>query len=162
MFPFSFWNSTADFESRLQVTEAKLLEFAQHNAKNSVELTALDTDIPRSSIPCLEPTEEDDTLKIHSIRGVSKDLANDDTFPFPLVNLHGYMNAGAYFYQNVCDLCTHYPSVYGVDMLGWGQSTRVPFDEVKDNGSVESAEDFFVESLEAWRSAVSNYMRNVE
>jgi len=39
-----------------------------------------------------------------------------------------------------------------VDMLGWGLSSRPSIDEVKENKTIESAEDFFVESLEAWRS----------
>jgi cardiolipin-specific phospholipase len=37
-------------------------------------------------------------------------------------------------------------------MLGWGLSSRPSFDHVVDRKSVKSAEDFFVESLEAWRS----------
>eukprot|EP00957_Ditylum_brightwellii_P009584 722735-Ditylum_brightwellii.AAC.1 len=36
-------------------------------------------------------------------------------------------------------------------MLGWGLSSRPKFETVPDNTSVESAEAFFVESLEAWR-----------
>jgi len=36
-------------------------------------------------------------------------------------------------------------------MLGWGLSSRPSFDQVVDGKSVKSAEDFFVESLEAWR-----------
>ena len=72
----------------------------------------------------------------------------------PLVNLHGYMNAGAYFYRNMGDLCGHFQSVYAVDMLGWGLSSRPSMDEVKESDTILSAEDFFVESLEAWRSMV--------
>ena len=159
MFPFSFWTSTSEFESRLQSTEAKLLEFVQRN-NNDIEVKAFDTSIPRSAVPCLEPAkaEEDETLKIHCVQAVSNGFKNgtleNENPPLPLVNLHGYMNAGAYFYRNLEGLCSFFPSVYAVDMLGWGLSSRPSWNEVKDNGSVQSAEDFFVESLEAWRSMV--------
>lgn len=149
-----FWTSTAEFESRLQRTEAKLLEYAKRkHAANSFDVKAFDTFIPRSAVPCLKSTknEKEKTLKIHCIKATSnKDLY--DTAPFPLVNLHGYMNAGAYFYRNLGGLCDYFPAVYAVDMLGWGFSSRVPFRQVKNSGSVESAEDFHVESLEAWRA----------
>eukprot|EP00536_Pseudo-nitzschia_multiseries_P013869 jgi/Psemu1/245705/estExt_Genewise1.C_6260008 len=62
------------------------------------------------------------------------------------------MNAGAYFYRNLGGLGGYFRNVYAVDMLGWGLSARPPFDEVKDSETIRSAEDFFVESLEAWRS----------
>lgn len=155
-----FWTSTSEFESRLETTEAKLLEFAQlnHHTENALDVIAFDTFIPRSAVPCLKPAkkEEDKLLKIHGIKATSNGVTDDlyETGPFPLVNLHGYMNAGAYFYRNVGVLCDYFPSVYAIDMLGWGLSSRPPFHEVEDNGSIESAEDFFVESLEAWRSEV--------
>ena len=154
-----FWTSTSEFESRLQSTEAKLLEFAKCNhVDDSLQVEAFDTFIPRSAVPCLKPAKEekDERLKIHGIKATSNGLTDDlyESAPFPLVNLHGYMNAGAYFYRNFGSLCEFFPSVYAIDMLGWGLSSRPSFDEVENNGSVESAEDFFVESLEAWRSKV--------
>jgi pimeloyl-ACP methyl ester carboxylesterase len=45
------------------------------------------------------------------------------------------------YFQSVC---------YCIDMLGWGLSSRPKFDLTDD--SVETAEEFFVESLEAWRA----------
>lgn len=155
-----FWTSTSEFEAKLQSTEAKLLEFAEqnHHIENSLEVIAFDTFIPRSAVPCLKPArkQEDEILKIHGIKATSNGATDDlyETGPFPLVNLHGYMNAGAYFYRNVGVLCDYFPSVYAIDMLGWGLSSRPPFHEIENNGSIESAEDFFVESLEAWRSEV--------
>ncbi len=163
-----FWTSTAEYESRLRNAEAKLLEYARRNDKtNCLEVTAFDTDIPRSAIPCLAKNspclnpakeEDDEKLTIHCIRAVSKELPpNHDKASIPLVNLHGYMNAGAYFYRNMGGLSKFFSTVYAVDMLGWGLSSRVPHNEVQDRGSVESAEEFFVESIEAWRSAVRTF-----
>ena len=135
------------------------MEYAKlKHVRNSFDVEAFDTFIPRSAVPCLKPTrnEEEKKLKIHCIKATSTKARDGlrDTAPYPLVNLHGYMNAGAYFYRNLGGLCDYFPAVYAVDMLGWGFSSRVPFRQVKDSGSVESAEDFFVESLEAWRSEV--------
>jgi len=39
-----------------------------------------------------------------------------------------------------------------VDLLGWGLSSRPSFDRLKDD-SVETAEAFFIESLESWRES---------
>jgi pimeloyl-ACP methyl ester carboxylesterase len=163
MFPFSFWTSTAEFVSRLQITEAKLLEIAQRYSTrpaDSWELKTFDTYIPRSAVPCLKPakTDEEKTLKIHCVQVVSKEPINDlpenETTQTPLVNLHGYMNAGAYFYRNLGGLSSYFRNIYAVDMLGWGLSSRPSFNEVIESGTIKSAEDFFVESLEAWRSMV--------
>jgi len=94
----------------------------------------------------------------------------------PLVLLHGYMNGGAYFYRNLVGLSNYFTSVYSLDLLGWGLSSRPKFEfkqsvanlsdphltppanareqqhrQEKDDRLIRSAEDFFVESLEAWR-----------
>ena len=178
MFPFSPWTSSEDYESRLRITEAKLLDFAQRygttrhvedDETESLEtFDAFDTYIPRSAVPCLIPAEisclttsaqsddEDATLRIHCVRATrNAPIGNTaESCKIPLVNLHGYMNAGAYFYRNLAGLCKHFPTVYAVDMLGWGLSSRPSWEEVKESETIESAEDFFVESLEAWRSVV--------
>ena len=82
--------------------------------------------------------------------------------PPPLVLLHGYANGALYFYRNLHGLSKHFATIYAVDMMGWGLSSRPSFptydhdtiesDEHKKQ-SVREAEDFFVESLEAWRKA---------
>lgn len=93
----------------------------------------------------------------------------------PLVLLHGYANGALYFYRNLMGLSRHFGSIYALDMLGWGLSSRPAFDVVPagkdvdaedDDGSqggasgklstkaqrkVYAAESFFVESLESWR-----------
>lgn len=80
----------------------------------------------------------------------------------PLVLLHGYANGSLYFYRNLHGLSKHFATIYAVDMMGWGLSSRPSFptyeydtkesDEHKKQ-SVREAEGFFVQSLEAWRRA---------
>lgn len=68
----------------------------------------------------------------------------------PLVLLHGYANGSMYFYRNLQGLVRHYyDTVFSLDLLGWGLSSRPPF-LLRDN-SIETTEGFYVESLEAWR-----------
>jgi len=150
MFPLSFWTPAAEFESRLKTAEAKLLEIARRYSTmpiDSWELKTFDTYIPRSAVPCLEPLErgESKTLKMHCVQATVTEQIHGPpgsaTTKIPLVNLHGYMNAGAYFYRNFGGLCRHFQTVYALDMLGWGLSSRVPFEEVKESGTIESKSD---------------------
>ena len=98
---------------------------------------------------------QDETIHIHAIRVTSprhEHLEESSSrSPPPLVLLHGYANGALYFYRNLHGLSRHFPTVYSVDMLGWGLSSRPEF--VTRDDSVEAAEDFFVEGLEAWREA---------
>lgn len=99
--------------------------------------------------------------------------------PAPLVLLHGYANGSLYFYRNLMGLSSYFGSIYALDMLGWGMSSRPKFDlltkeiiekqdekticqkmsfgsnnhDNKEKQKVSSAESFFVESLESWRQA---------
>jgi pimeloyl-ACP methyl ester carboxylesterase len=166
MISYMFWTSTAEITNKLLVLERKLLKIAQQYASrpsDSWELTTLDTQIPRKSVISLKHNgggggddNDDEILTIHSVHIVSKESASSTTTTTktPLVMLHGYMNGGAYFYRNFGGLSNYFQSIYAVDMLGWGLSSRPSFDEVIENGTTKSAEDFFVESLEAWRSVV--------
>ena len=44
--------------------------------------------------------------------------------------------------------------VFALDLLGWGLSSRPKFEMLKGDGDeISTAEEFFVESLEAWRKA---------
>lgn len=157
---FFFGTPASEFEARLEATEEKLLEIAKRYATgcaDSLELKTFDTYIPRSAVTCLKPakTSADELLKMHCVHATSNTTGGSDTTTTPLVNLHGYMNAGAYFYRTLGGLCSHFQDVYALDMLGWGLSARPPFDEVINSESIQSAEDFHVESLEAWRLMVS-------
>lgn len=111
-------------------------------------------------------------LTLHGVKVTNARLSNHDQSsstvpppPPPLVLLHGYANGSLYFYRNLMGLSRHFGSVYALDMLGWGLSSRPKFhltspvslqcwgktvtndDEVR----VQNAESFFVESLESWR-----------
>jgi cardiolipin-specific phospholipase len=51
-------------------------------------------------------------------------------------------------------LSQFFPKIYALDQLGWGLSSRPSFQALIENSSedsVQTTEDFFVESLEAWR-----------
>jgi cardiolipin-specific phospholipase len=98
-------------------------------------------------------TQDEEELVIHGIQVTAQTTAHDkeNTTETPLVLLHGYMNASAYFYRNLVGLTDYYQSIFSLDMLGWGLSSRPSFQNLKDD-SLETAEDFFVESLEVWRS----------
>jgi cardiolipin-specific phospholipase len=146
-----FWSSAAVAAKleRMKAAEAKLVAFARRfggRDENAYEMQLFDTPIPRSVVPLLEQGGED--LSIHGIRLTSKEHSAD-TIKTPLVIQHGYMNGSLYNYRNLVGLTRHFQSVYAIDMLGWGLSSRPAF-RLKDK-STETAEEFFVESLEAWR-----------
>lgn len=158
----SFWSSsallqaTARLES-LRLAEAQLILFAQRYGPNTVEIRPFDTTIERSCIQSLNPSKkEGDELTIHGIhvqqeKSILPKGTRDAKSPYPLVALHGYYNGAAYYYRNLVGLASYFESVYSLDCLGWGLSSRPNFNNLKSKHSVESAEDWFVESLEAWR-----------
>ncbi|KAL0070934.1 hypothetical protein AAF712_002155 [Marasmius tenuissimus] len=79
--------------------------------------------------------------------------------PPPAVLLHGYGAGLGFFFKNFNTLAQwagrRNTSVFAVDWLGMGRSSRPPFSvsaSRKDTKArVEEAESFFVESLEEWR-----------
>jgi cardiolipin-specific phospholipase len=161
-----FWTSTAQVTAtmeKMRVAEEKLLGFAKRfgdRHADHYDIRLLDTRIPRSVVPLKhhdrrdihETDNDNDDYLIHGVHVESKSTPNNSTsqHPTPLVLLHGYMNGSSYFYRNLVGLSGYFQSVYSLDMLGWGLSSRPKFDLIDD--SVETAEDFFVESLEAWRA----------
>ena len=120
---------------------------------------------------------KDETYVIHAVKVTNSSTAAavDKTSRAPLVMLHGYMNGAcklsrilcsssharacmshfsvyktaAYFYRNFTGLCQYFSTIYSLDLLGWGLSSRPRF--VLKDDKLSTAEDFFVESLEAWR-----------
>ena len=187
-----FWTSALQVAAkmdRLKLAETKLLllarEFGDRNAYE-YKITTMDTSIPRKVVP-LKPSGvlcgttsgsggetgvDEEDLTIHAVRVESQSSSSKSkTTKTPLVLLHGYMNASAYFYRNLVGLSHYFENIYSLDMLGWGLSSRPTFDlltEVNNNSHeagtelqqpqtsedhhrVSMAEQFFVESLEAWR-----------
>mmetsp|Transcript_9592 Transcript_9592/g.28779 ORF Transcript_9592/g.28779 Transcript_9592/m.28779 type:complete len:447 (-) Transcript_9592:36-1376(-) len=174
----SLFGTASPDQSRLDAlrrAEASLISFAGRYDESggndqAVEVEVIDTKIPRVSVPLaatvdqcrcsvlpLDTMESDgdvnafsDDLIIHGVKVTSeKDFARGSP---PLVLLHGYANGALYFFRNMLGLTRHhYGTVYCLDLLGWGLSSRPPFNT--DDETVASAEAFFVESLEAWRRA---------
>ena len=72
---------------------------------------------------------------------------DDHDKKMPLVLLPGYASGAGIYWRNLVGLSERF-NVYSLDWLGTGLSTRVPF-EAKDT---ESAEAFFVDSLDLWRA----------
>ncbi|KAJ2686353.1 hypothetical protein IWW39_003697 [Coemansia spiralis] len=72
-----------------------------------------------------------------------------------LVLTHGYFAGVGFFFRNYRGLSQAEGwDVYAVDWLGMGRSSRPTYKGVRDSGPerrAEYAEEFFVESLEAWR-----------
>ena len=134
-----------------------------------LSLEPYDTRIPADCIPILNSSnsvwcrrddqkQPSDDLIIHGIQVTNRQQANkypnDDTETKPLVLLHGYMNGGAYFYRNLVGLSRYFSKIHALDLLGWGLSSRPDMNALQisaDSDEVTATEDFFVESLEAWR-----------
>jgi pimeloyl-ACP methyl ester carboxylesterase len=145
---------------RLQEAERHLLEFVgRFDPVAAYEISPVETEIPHDVVPLsrhgcdVHPSKENDkTYRIHALRVTNQakeDSVDKNLVETPLVFLHGYMNGAAYFYRNFAGLSRYFRSIYSVDLLGWGLSSRPNFRLLND--SVETTEDFFVESLEAWR-----------
>lgn len=158
----SFWSSSAVLTTAkrlesLRQAETQLILFAQRYGPSNCSIRPFDTIIPRSSIPSLKPSKkEGDELTIHGLHVVQEEEKEGSTSSivkseYPLVALHGYYNGASYYYRNLVGLASYYESVYSLDWLGWGLSSRPDFGNLQKKKSVESVEDWFVESLEAWR-----------
>jgi cardiolipin-specific phospholipase len=161
------WTSAHELAVKLEgmrKAEAVLLQFAHRFAgrygpnADECDVRLFDTIIPYNSIPLsshgcqLHDLPENEYL-IHGIHVESRNTESArHASKAPLVLLHGYMNGAAYFYRNLVGLSSYFASVYSLDMLGWGLSSRPKFKTLKD-GALTTTEDFFVESLEAWRVA---------
>ncbi|KAJ2733393.1 hypothetical protein IW152_003131 [Coemansia sp. BCRC 34962] len=72
-----------------------------------------------------------------------------------LVLTHGYFAGVGFFFRNYRGLSQADDwDIYAIDWLGMGRSSRPAYKGVRDKGEerrAEYAEEFFVESLEAWR-----------
>mmetsp|Transcript_5891 Transcript_5891/g.6335 ORF Transcript_5891/g.6335 Transcript_5891/m.6335 type:complete len:451 (+) Transcript_5891:89-1441(+) len=159
-----FWTTAATIATRMETmrnAEAGLIALARqfgngdtNKDATNYKMDVFDTDIPSSVLPFDEVYKDDeDLLTMHAIRATdeSKSQSQESRSKYPLVIVHGYMNGALYFYRNLIGLTSYYRTVYSVDLLGWGLSSRPSWTKLKDK-TIETTESFFVESLEAWRS----------
>lgn len=146
---------------RLQSAEQRLLDLSrrwfQRETLATNRIVPFDTKIPRSVVPIHHQNDtvgRNEAYRLHALRILNTNTSStedevnhrEDT---SLVMLHGYMAGAAYFYRNFAGLSNYFRNTYSVDLMGWGLSSRPPFSLI--DGRVETAEDFFVETLEAWR-----------
>jgi abhydrolase domain-containing protein 4/abhydrolase domain-containing protein 5 len=68
---------------------------------------------------------------------------------YPLVLIHGYGGGIGLWIGNINFLADRY-TVYAIDLLGFGRSSRPTF----EGKTIEEAENYFLDSLELWRMAV--------
>ncbi|KAL3931318.1 MAG: hypothetical protein SGBAC_011362 [Bacillariaceae sp.] len=160
-----FWETkTDDLMAHLRKAEAGLMEYAKqfgNYSADKVKMTIQETSIPSELLPFQKQNVLKEDLQIHSLRVTSKgenDVTTTTTdttkkHDTPLVILHGYMNGALYFYRNVVGLSNYFNTVYSLDQPGCGLSTRAPGLLANIDNTVEATEEFFVESLEAWRKA---------
>jgi cardiolipin-specific phospholipase len=172
-----FFSTAAQVAVRMETmrkAEAGLVTLARRfgeHEPSSYRMELFDTQIPASVLPFRKAAggwfgssgdtttttnQGKEELTMHAIRvtrgGDNQQQSTQQSQPqYPLVIVHGYMNGALYFYRNLASLTSYFDTVYSVDLLGWGLSSRPSLSQLKDN-SVETAEDFFVESLESWRA----------
>lgn len=159
-----FWASASQYALNLdglKQAENKLLQLARqfgNRAPEDYDIRLLDTHIPHTSVPLsshscqLHENLPEGEYLMHGIEVKSRTASTQHSSDAPLVMLHGYMNGAAYFYRNLVGLSNYFSSVVALDMLGWGLSSRPNFKAIQDD-TLRTTEDFFVESLEAWRHA---------
>mmetsp|Transcript_6054 Transcript_6054/g.9102 ORF Transcript_6054/g.9102 Transcript_6054/m.9102 type:complete len:437 (-) Transcript_6054:116-1426(-) len=159
---------------QMKQAEAALISFASRfsHSENTHTIELFDTEIPLSSVPLqsgvycqIYPETNGDNkgeggnLVMHGIKVQSNeyDGSSSSTKAPPLVLLHGYANGALYFYRNLLGLSNHSfeGTVYALDLLGWGLSSRPQFKTktLEGHDRISVTEDFFVESLEQWRKA---------
>jgi cardiolipin-specific phospholipase len=158
------WSNSVSRLDHLRAAEATLIQLAKSYGdrdENSYEIVTKDTPIPFKSLPLKEKKrKKDENLYLHSVcaRAIDDSLQDEtksERIATPLVLLHGYMNGAMYFYRNLAGLTGNFETVYSLDMLGCGLSSRRPklLKSDVENKTVQATEALFVDSLEAWRKA---------
>jgi pimeloyl-ACP methyl ester carboxylesterase len=146
----SHWNPRTRRESRLdEAAEGFERQIFDRFSQSPREHFTVDTGPLRSSRSAESPSPDDsERVLVHTVRVPSKrDSSESSKPPPPLVLLHGFLSGSALWAANVDHLAAHH-TTYMLDWPGFGRSAR-PRSAVLD--SPERAEQFFVESLEAWR-----------
>ena len=85
-------------------------------------------------------SDENYYYSIHGVKVTNKQLLSKSTKQqsqqqAPLVLLHGYANGSLYFYRNLMGLSHYFGSIYALDMLGWGLSSRPKFELIQQPSS---------------------------
>lgn len=133
-----------DWKAVLQRTEEELIALIQ---TPSVSIRTIDTPIPNNL--CVQKRccnkQQKEQLVMHAIQ--VKSTKTTTTNAPPLVLVHGYTAASMTFARNLVGLAEAFGTVYAVDLLGWGRSSRpsVSF------STTQETEAFFVESLHEWQ-----------
>lgn len=70
----------------------------------------------------------------------------------PLVLVHGFGGGLGIWLGNLDELAKNH-TVYAIDVLGFGRSSRPAFDKAKENPA-DAAEDFFINSLHEWTNVM--------
>mmetsp|Transcript_4248 Transcript_4248/g.6563 ORF Transcript_4248/g.6563 Transcript_4248/m.6563 type:complete len:434 (+) Transcript_4248:3-1304(+) len=163
-----FWSNATEGLEQLRIAETKLIALAKtfgDRPANSFEISTKDTPVPSHGLPLKEKkckfssrNAEEEDLHIHSVcvKATRRNNENgNSTTSTPLVLMHGYMNGAMYFYRNLVGLTNYFDTVYSLDTLGCGLSSRCPdfINKRLVTQSREATETLFVESLEAWRKA---------
>jgi cardiolipin-specific phospholipase len=156
-FFFNFFGSSdAKWSETMRNAEEKLLKLARQKfgASKDTSFQRMDTRIPQAVVPmkkngCRKSKNAGgEDFIMHGIKVTNKNTTGNGT---PLVLLHGYAGAALTFYRNLSGLASHFGTVYALDKFGWGLSSRPSLHLI--DSSVETTEEFFVSSLEAWRQA---------
>jgi pimeloyl-ACP methyl ester carboxylesterase len=157
----NFFSNSSETLEDLKTAEAKLIEYAKGfggRHPDSFDIKVKDTPLDPEALPikeCKKKKYKD--FHLHSVSVQSNDAYcnNNNKKSTPLVLMHGYMNGAMYFYRNLVGLSHYFDTVYSLDTLGSGLSSRCPDllkSDAKDS-STETTEAIFVESLEQWRKA---------
>jgi cardiolipin-specific phospholipase len=170
MFNWGPCSRIAEYVQSLRTAESELIQLThkfKSDPNDHLDVRAQDTTIPRSALPITRhgchvyDKDHGEEYLIHGVKVVSTNYrqapssseasSSSSGGPAPpLVLLHGYMNGSSYFYRNFGGLAHYFPSIYSIDWLGWGLSSR-PTNLFDGQATDVQAEDVFCASLESWR-----------
>jgi pimeloyl-ACP methyl ester carboxylesterase len=97
------------------------------------------------------------TLWLDDSAAEAKEISSPPPGKKTLVITHGFGAGLGFFFRNYPALISPRLSVYSIDWLGMGRSSRHDFPKIRatDLDRTKKAEDYFVESLERWRQALN-------
>ncbi|KAI9008195.1 Alpha/Beta hydrolase protein [Gaertneriomyces semiglobifer] len=152
---WNFFSWTPTSPSLAQEAEARLLSRMIYFRRDDAEKENHSHEmIARVGLVDLGEGRMINTLVIDRISESERTLPHKNV----LVMCHGYGAGLGFFYRNYAGLSqslSHDYRIYALDWLGMANSSRPAFPRIPRNASdkdiVDTAEDFFVSSLEKWR-----------